>query len=135
MRDVERGLRLGLRVSNYTNDKTTKDFLEREARRASPNYRRKSGARYRLNRWREAQLANGVAITYGDVVAEYVRLSRTEGEVAQIPHGRYVNFVSDYFAAERNASRADVLRAWKAVKRLNVPKTYASWVKASRRSR
>ena len=55
VRDVERGLSLDLRVVVYTNDKETKDFLEREALRLAPGLKRKSGARYRLNRWREDQ--------------------------------------------------------------------------------
>src|SRR5258705_12618092 len=55
-RDVEKGLSLELPVVNYTNDRQTKDFLENEARKITPNVGRKSGARYRLNRWREQQL-------------------------------------------------------------------------------
>src|SRR5262245_55040689 len=65
-RDVERGLALDLPVVVYTNDKVTKDFLELEAAKMSPGYKRRSGARYRLNRWREERLARGVAITYRD---------------------------------------------------------------------
>src|SRR5262245_61217440 len=48
-RDVERGLKLDLPVVVYTNDKETKDFLEREARKLVSGFKRKSGARYRLN--------------------------------------------------------------------------------------
>jgi hypothetical protein len=53
IRDVERGLRLDRPVVVYTNDRETKDFLEREARKLDPHVKRKSGARYRLNRCRE----------------------------------------------------------------------------------
>lgn len=81
MRDTERGLSLDLRVVVYTNDKATKDFIEREALRIAPGLKRKSGARYRLNRWREDRLADGVPITYRDVVIEYVRLSQTAGQL------------------------------------------------------
>ena len=56
-KDVERGLRLDLPVLVYTNDKETKNFLERESQKLAPGLKRKSGARYRLNRWREDQLA------------------------------------------------------------------------------
>ena len=52
VRDVERGLSLARRVVVYTNDRETKDFLEREALKLAPGMKRKSGARYRLNRWR-----------------------------------------------------------------------------------
>lgn len=47
-RDTEKGLSLRLRVVNYTNERETKDFLEREARKIAPNFKRKSGARSRL---------------------------------------------------------------------------------------
>ena len=85
VRDVERGLSLDLRVVVYTNDKMTKDFLEREALRLSPGLKRKSGARYRLNRWREDRIANGVTITYRDLVEEYVRLSQTDPDFPKTP--------------------------------------------------
>ena len=127
VRDVERGLSLNLRVVVYSNDKITKDFLEREALRLAPGLKRKSGARYRLNRWREDRVANGVKITYRDLVREYVRLSQTAGPFAQGPHGRYINFVSDFMAAEQGATREQAIRAWTALKALDVPKDYRSW--------
>jgi hypothetical protein len=49
-KDVELGLRLDLQVVVYTNDKETKDFLEREAQILAPGMKRKSSVRYRLNR-------------------------------------------------------------------------------------
>jgi hypothetical protein len=127
VRDVERGLRLDLRVVLYTNDKTTKDFLEREALRLAPGLKRKSGARYRLNRWREDRIASGVKITYRDLVREYVRLSQTAGPFEQIPHGRYINFMSDFMAAEQGATRQQAIKAWTTLKSLDVPKDYRSW--------
>jgi hypothetical protein len=134
VKDVERGLSLDLPVIVYTNDRETKDFLDREARRIAPALKRRSGARYRLNRWREKQIARGIAITYRDVVEEYVRLSQSAAPFAQIPHGRYINFVADFFAAETNATRELVLEAWAEIKKMDVPKTYRSWV-ASKRKR
>jgi hypothetical protein len=127
VRDVERGLSLDLRIVGYTNDKETKDFLEREARRLAPGLKRKSGARYRLNRWREDRIADGVKITYRDLVREYVRLSQTAGPFAHIPHGRYINFMSDFLAAEQGATREQAIRAWTTLKALDVPKDYRSW--------
>ena len=53
IKGVEQGLSLSLPVAVYTNDKETKGFLEREAQKLVPGLKRKSGARYRLNRWRE----------------------------------------------------------------------------------
>src|SRR4051812_23715670 len=52
IKDTERGLRLDLPVVRFTNDRETKDFLEREAQKIAPGVKRKSGTRYRFNRWR-----------------------------------------------------------------------------------
>jgi hypothetical protein len=132
-RDVERGLALDLRVSVYTNDKATKGFLEREAARMAAGYKRRSGARYRLNRWREDQLARGVAITYRDLIAEYVRLSTSTLPFAKIPHGRYINFLAEYLAHEPNATHAAARAAWQQLKAMDVPKDYAAWAASSAR--
>jgi hypothetical protein len=126
-RDTERGLRLDLPVAVYTNDRETKDFLEREAKRIDPTLKRRSGARYRLNRWREERLTAGARITYRDLVHEYVRLNREEEPFARIPHGRYINFMADFLAAERGATRSRAIRAWKELKALDAPKTYRAW--------
>jgi len=128
-RDVERGLSLDLPVEVYTNDKETKDFLEKEAQKLAPGLKRKSGARYRLNRWREDQIVRGVKLTYGALVKEYVRLNQAK-KFAQIPHGRYINFMSDFLSAEKDATREEALKAWEKLKALDVPKTYQSWVRS-----
>ena len=128
-KDVEQGLSLTLPVALYTNDKETKDFLEREAQKLIPGLKRKSGVRYRFNRWREEQLVNGVKLSYGDLVNEYVRLNLTKEPFAQIPIDCYINFMSDFLAAERGATRQQALRAWKKLKKLDVPKNYRSWVR------
>src|SRR5271169_5516656 len=93
-KDVKQGLSFSLPVALYTNDKETKDFLEREAQKLIPGLKRKSGVRYRFNRWREEQLVKGVKLSYGDLVDEYVRLNLTEGPFAQIQQDRYINFMS-----------------------------------------
>ena len=129
-RDVERGLSLDLPVVVYTNDQETKTFLEREAQKLVPGLKRKSGARYRLNRWREQQLIKGVKLTYEGLIKEYVRLNQTREPFAHIPQDRYVNFMSDFLAAEKGATREQAIRAWKKLKTLDVPKNYRSWVKA-----
>jgi len=126
--DSERGLTVKLAVSNYRNDRATWGFIERESEKLVAGLKRKSGVRYRLNRWREAQIASGVKLTYGQLVREYVRLSQTVGPFAQIPTGRYINFLSDFFAAEKGATREMALRAWVQVKKLDAPKNYRSWV-------
>ena len=52
----------------------------------------------------------------------------------KVPHGRYINFVADFLAAEKGATRAEAIAAWTEVKKLDVPKDYASWVKARRKA-
>jgi hypothetical protein len=128
-KDVALGLRLDRPVLIYTNDRETKEFIEQEARRLAPGFKRKSGSRYRLNRWREEQLAKGVKITYGDVVREYVQLNQSEMPFERVPHGRYINFMSDFLAKEAGATREDAIKAWHTLKILDMPKTYESWGK------
>jgi SAP domain-containing new25 len=127
IKDVERGLSLELEVVRYTNDKATKTFLEREAQKSVLGLKRQSGVRYRLNRWREEQLVNGVKLTYRDLVDEYVRLNQTEQRFARIPHARYINFMSDFLAAEKGATRQQAIKAWEKLKSLDVPKNYRAW--------
>ena len=131
VRDVERGLSLKLPVINYTNDRETKNFIVQEALKIAPKLKRKSGARYRLNRWREQQIDNGIKITYRDLVREYVRLNQVEGSFpqVQIPSGRYINFLSDFLAGEKNPTRAQALKAWKQLKKAEIPKNYREWKK------
>ena len=128
-KDVELGLSLDLPVVVYTNDKETKAFLDREAQKLAPGLKRKSGVRYRHNRWREEQLAKGVKLTYGDAVKEYVRLNQTEEPFARIPYDCYINFVSDFLRAEKGATRKQAMKAWEQVKRLDIPKNYRSWAR------
>lgn len=128
-KDIEKGLTLKLPVVNYTSNRETKDFIVREALKIAPGLKRKSGARYRLNRWREEQLTGGVKITYKDLVNKYIELNSGEEPFAQIPHGRYINFLSDFLKAEKNATRRDGVKAWKELKTLDSPKNYKSWKK------
>ena len=113
-------------VINYSNHPSTKEFLEREAVRMDPNYKRKSGARYRLNRWREAQTA---PITYRDLVAEYVRLSAHAGPFEKAPVVRYINFLSDFLKANPGATQAEARAAWHEVKTMDARKEYGEWAK------
>lgn len=129
-KDFERGLSLDLPVVIYTNNKETKSFLEREALKLAPGVKRKSGVRYRLDRWREEQLIKGVKLTYRDLVIEYVRLNQTKEPFAQIPQVRYINFLSDYLSSETGATKEQAIRAWNELKTLDAPKTYRAWVKS-----
>jgi hypothetical protein len=134
VKDLERGLSLNLRIEHYTSNRQTKDFIVREARKMAPGVREKSGVWYRLNRWREEQITNGNRPTYGDLVQRYVALNRME-RFDKVPHGRYINFVAEFLAAEKNGTRSDAVAAWAELKTMDVPKDYASWVKARRKRR
>ena len=129
LKDSDRGLKLSLPVGVYTNNKETKSFIVREARKIAPNFKEKSGSRYRLNRWREEQIERGVKITYGDLVTQFVELSETAGRFPQAPSGRYINFLSDYFLGEKGADRDEAIKAWNTLKNLDIPKTYSAWRK------
>ena len=134
IKDIEKGLSLDLPIVHYTSNKETKDFIVREAQKIAPGLKRKSGARYRLNRWREEQLTKGKKITYGDLVQQYVKLNQGEERFEQIPIACYINFLSDFLRAEKNATRADAMAAWKELKRMDAPKNYQAWKQASARA-
>ena len=125
--DIDRGLRLDLRVVNYNGNDFTKQFIVNEARKQKPLLKEKSGVRYRLNRWREEQLAAGKKLTYGDLVRHYISLNEGHAPFARIPSGRYINFLADYSAHEKQQSRTAALAAWEQLKKLDIPKTYAAW--------
>jgi hypothetical protein len=131
-KDLERGLSLKLRIQHYTSNRETKDFIVREARRAAPEVREKSGVWYRLNRWREEQITSGNRPTYGDLVQQYVALNKME-RFEKIPHGRYINFIAAFLAAEKSGTRSDAIAAWAELKTMDIPKDYASWVQARRK--
>ncbi len=128
-KDIERGLGLKLPIENYTSNRQTKDFITEQARRMAPEVREKSGVWYRLNRWREEQITGGKHPTYGDLVRQYIVLNKMP-RFEKIPHGRYINFVAEFLGAENRATREEAIAAWKELKELDVPKNYASWVKA-----
>ena len=67
--------------------------------------------------------------TYGDLVQQYIALNKME-RFEKVPHDRYINFVAKFLAAEKGASRLKAIAAWRKLKTMDVPKNYASWVKA-----
>jgi len=134
VKDVERGLSLKLQIAHYTSNRETKDFIVREAGKAAPDVREKSGVWYRLNRWREEQITNGRRLTYGDLVRQYIALNRME-RFDKVPYDCYINFVAEFLATEKGGTRTDAIAAWTELKAMDVPKNYASWVrKRGRRS-
>ena len=128
VKDVERGLDLKLRIENYTSNRETKDFIVEQAHLMAPEIREKSGVWYRLNRWREKQITSGKHPTYGDLVRRYIALNSMK-RFEKIRHGRYINFVAEFLAADKGVTRAEAIAAWTELKRLDVPKDYASWVR------
>ncbi len=129
VKDLERGLSLTLRIEHYTSNRETKDFIVREAKKLDPAVREKSGVWYRLNRWREEQIVKGNQPTYGDLVKHYIALNQLP-RFDRVPQDRYINFVADFLAGEKGVSRADAISAWTDLKGMNIPKNYASWLKA-----
>jgi hypothetical protein len=132
-RDVDRGLRLDLPVVHYTSNKETKLFIEREAANIRAGFKRASGTRYLLNRWREEQIAAGRRITYRDLVLQAIALNESKRGPLRVEHGRYMNFISDYMAENKDAAHRDAVRAWHEVKTMDTPKTYAAWLRLSLR--
>lgn len=128
-RDVDLGLHLDLPVVHYTSNKETKLFIEREAAKILPGFKRASGTRYLLNRWREEQIATGRTITYRDLVLQAIALNESKRGPLRVNHGRYMNFISDYMAGNKAASHEDAVRAWHEVKAMDAPKTYGAWVR------
>jgi hypothetical protein len=127
VKDVDRGLNLTLRIEHYTCNRETKEFIVEQAQRIAPEIREKPGVWYRLNRWREEQAASGKHPAYGDLVRRYIALNKMK-RFEKIPHGRYINFVAEFLAANKNVTRAEAIAAWKEIKDLDVPKDFASWV-------
>jgi hypothetical protein len=131
-KDNELGLTLDLPVKHFTDNRETKEFVKREALKIRPSLTKKSGAQYRLNRWREQQLQTGKRITYGDLVQQYIKLNETKEHFKKIPHARYINFLADYLANEKSATRHDAIHAWKQLKKLDIPKNYKSWKRSGK---
>ena len=131
-RDIDLGLRLDLPVVHYTSNRQTKDFIEHEAAKLEPGFRRKSGTRYLLNRWREEQLGQGRRITYGDLVRHAIELNTTKDGPLRVEHARYINFISDFMKANQRAPMSEAIAAWNALKKMDVPKTYQAWLKTQK---
>ena len=126
-KDLEKGLTTSLPIINYTSNKQTKNFIKTEANKLVSGLKIKSGVWYRLNRWRDEQITKGNKITYGDLVNQFIQLSQTEGKFKKTAVGRYINFLSDFLANEKNATRQQAINEWEKLKKLDIPKDYKSW--------
>ena len=125
-KDLDIGLTNSLPIINYTSNKQTKNFITTEAQKITPVLTIKSGAWYRLNRWRDEQITNDKKITYGDLVNQFVKLNQTD-KFEKVAVGRYINFLSDFLANEKGATRQQAISEWEKLKTLDIEKDYKSW--------
>ncbi len=127
IKDLEKGLDKSLQIINYTSNKETKNFIRSGALKIAPKLKIKSGVWYRLNRWRDEQIIKDLKITYGDLIQQFIKLNQTEESFQKVPVGRYINFVADYLANEKNSTREQAIKEWKKLKQLDIIKDYKSW--------
>lgn len=118
-------------VENYVSNRATKDFILAQAQTRHPALPSKSGRWYWLNRWREQQIEDGLAITYADLVEQMVKLCLVGGRLPQIPSARFNNFISDFLAAGAG-NREEACLAWDALKQQKLPKTFDAWQRSQR---
>ena len=126
-KDLEIGLTTSLPIFNYTSNKQTMNFIKTEADKLLPGLKIKSGAWYRLNRWRDEQMTKGKRITYGDLINQFVKINQTDVKFEKVAVGRYINFLSDFLANEKSATRQQAINEWETLKTLNIEKSYKSW--------
>lgn len=127
IKDIDKGLKTSLQVINYTSNKQTTDFIKRETNKLIPGLNIKSGAWYRLNRWRDEQITKDKIITYGNLINQFIKLNQADGKFEKIAVGRYINFLSDFLANEKGATRQQAITEWKKLKKLDIRKNYKSW--------
>lgn len=126
IKDTDIGLTTSLIINHYTNNEQTKNFIIAEAQKIVPGLTIKSGIWYRINRWRDEQTTNGKKITYGDLIRQFVKLNETE-KFEKMAVTRYINFLSDYLANEKGATRQQAINEWKKLKTMDIKKDYKSW--------
>ena len=131
-KDSDIGLTTLLPVNNYTNNGQTKNFIIAEAQKIVPNLTIKSGVWYRINRWRDEQTTAGKKITYGELIKQFVKLNETD-KFEKVPVTRYINFLSDFLAHEKGATRQQAINEWKKLKMLDIEKDYKSWKQHSKK--
>lgn len=126
-KDIDKGLKTSLQVINYTSNKQTTDFIKTEANKLVPGLKIKSGVFYWLNRWRDEQITKDKRITYGDLINQFIKLNQANGKFEKIAVGRYINFLSDFLANEKGATRQQAISEWEKLKKLDIEKDYKSW--------
>ncbi len=126
-KDSDSPLREDRIIERYTNDKATKKFLLIQSKKKNPEFQKKSGSSYWLNRWREEQIKAWNVITYGDLVNHYIFLNSSESPNRRIPSTKMNNFIKDFLENENGSNRSKALMEWKKLKALPIEKNYAAW--------
>jgi len=126
-KDLDIGLTTSLPIINYTSNKLTTNFIKTEANKLAPGLKIKSGVWYRLNRWRDEQITKEKKITYGDLISQFIKLNQTEKKFEKVAVGRYINFLSDFLANQKGATRQQAISEWEKLKKLDIEKDYKSW--------
>jgi hypothetical protein len=73
------------------------------------------------NRWREEEITSSKHQTYGDLVRQYIALNKMS-RFEKIPHGRYINFVAEFLAAE-GATRMEAIAQGQSSRNSTSPRT------------
>lgn len=60
------------------------------------------------------------------MVKQFVKLNQTD-KFEKVAVTRYVNFLSDFLANEKGATRQQAINEWKKLKMLDIEKDYKSW--------
>ena len=55
-------------------------------------------------------------------IVAYIALNKME-RFEKVPHGRYINFVAEFLAADKRVTRAEAIASWTELKELDVPRT------------
>lgn len=61
------------------------------------------------------------------MIKQFIKLNQTEGNFQKVPVGRYINFVADYLANEKDSTREQAIIDWKKLKELDIPKDFECW--------
>jgi hypothetical protein len=128
-KDLDIGLAASLPIINYTSNSQTKNFIKTEAQKIEHGLKIKPGVWYRLNPWRDEQLTKGKRITCGDLINQFIKLNQTDGKFEKVPVGRYINFLSEFLANEKGATKKQAIKVWGQLKKIDIPKDYKSWRK------
>lgn len=123
-RDSEGGITTHTPVVNYNNDALTRAFFVQEV-----------GPHFRFNAYlRQFSKTPQPHLTYGDLVTGYraAELEKRRGPKQAIDKQfAYNQFQRDYFLHEQQPTRQQCTEAWKWIRSIGTPTTYAAWKQVS----